>query len=121
MSQSNKPFRLRLSHFPHDVNFLHRGTATSDDGCDICGDAIANGSTYYYYDVGTHDKLPVIGVECYHKFHPMSYQKPYWITMPNNGSTQDIRTTDDAGWREYQDGIWDEWQEIWATDLANEE
>ncbi len=110
----NKPFRLKLSHFPHDTTFLHCGTASSADECDICHSPIASGSTFWYYDVGTHDTMPVIGPECYHKFTPMSHQKPYWLNMPTDGAVNDIRTSDDAGWREYVDGIWDEWDEIWG-------
>lgn len=115
--KANKPFRVRLSHFPHDVNFLHTGTATSADECDICHAPIASGATYYYYDVGLHDTKPVIGIECHHKLAPMSYQKPYWLSEPNKGSCDNIRTSDDKGWREYIDGVMDEWDVIWGDDL----
>ncbi len=121
MSRSNKPVRVRLSHFPHDTTFLHTAVAAADLTCDIGKEKITSGETYYYID--TNGRMTVTNICAAHKymFTATGHQKPYWTHMPTQGATQDIRTTDDAGWREYIDGIYDEWQEIWDSDLLPEE
>jgi len=123
MAKMNRPYHVAPSHYAHDTAFLKAATATSDDSCRVCHLTVVSGATFYYVDQPLHGgKTSVICGACVHQFQPNgSYMKPYWITQPGMAACNNIRTSDDKGWREFVDGIMDEWDDEWLGDLTLED
>jgi hypothetical protein len=119
----SRPYHIKTSHWRHDTAYLKQGTATETTYCYACKQTILAGATLWYVDVGAPDGVPkAIGLECQHKFTGIgSSQSPYWIAKPSMAACDNMRTLDDKGWREYSDGIADEWLEIWGMDLVPED
>ena len=120
MARRNKPFYVKLSHYPKEESWRITTVATPWY-CKRCY-TTSNAGTQYYIDVGNLGATSASWcTSCHHRFHAAAqYNKPYWVKHPTQASTSNIRTNDDAGWREYEDGIWQEWLELWEGDLKRE-
>jgi len=113
-------YSFKLSHYRRETNYLKNIVTLTTIGCDVCHEVIAKNTTYWYADIGKPTGTPLaICYRCKYQFDPVgSLNRPYWITKPTLGACSNIRTPDDAGQREYFDGTVDEWESIWAEDMA---
>lgn len=115
-----KPPTIKLSHTPIETDILRQGVASIDLTCGIDDGKITTGEKYYFFDSDGKMSPKFICEKHKFMFSGHSYQKPYWMKPPGIGSTNNIRTNDDAGIREFEDGTTNEWDIIWRNDLANE-